>query len=203
VTTSLEVVVIDYGMSNLRSVVRALERAGSRPRTSSDPSEVLRADRVVLPGVGHLADSMKAIEERGLSDALRERVQAGRPYLGICIGLQVLLEEGEEGTTRGLGMLPGYVGRFPKDLGLPIPHMGWNEVLPERPHPVLQGGYFYFVHSYRAEGVPEESILASTDYGGPFPSALGFGPVVAVQFHPEKSQRAGLALLERFCQWTP
>jgi glutamine amidotransferase len=190
-------------MGNLRSVLRGLERAGARPRTSSDPAEVVGADRVVLPGVAHLANCMQAIEERGLSEALRERVRTGRPYLGICLGLQVLLEEGEEGPTRGLGLTPGTAGRFPKDLGLPVPHMGWNRVRVRRSHPVLRDGYFYFVHGYRAEGVPEESIVATTEYGEEFPSGLGFDGVVAVQFHPEKSQRSGLALFERFCQWSP
>jgi glutamine amidotransferase len=190
-------------MGNLRSVVRALGRAGAAPRSSSDPDEILRADRIVLPGVANLGDTMKALAERGLCEALKARVRAGRPYLGICIGLQVLLDEGEEGPTAALGLVKGQVARFTPKSGLPVPHMGWNRVLPVRPHPVLSEGYFYFVHSYRAEGVPEDSILATTDYGDSFPSALGFGGCVAVQFHPEKSQREGLHLLERFCRWTP
>jgi glutamine amidotransferase len=190
-------------MGNLRSVIRGLEHAGASPRASSEPEEVLRADRVVLPGVAHLADAMKALDKRGLSEAIRERVRAARPYLGICIGLQVLLERGEEGPTAGLGLLRGTVGRFPSGIGLPVPHMGWNRVQLQQPHPVLREGYYYFVHSYRAEGVSAESVLATTDYGAAFPSALGSDGCVAVQFHPEKSQRAGLALLERFCRWRP
>ena len=192
-----------HGMGNLRSVLRALEHAGASPRESAEPEEVLRAERVVLPGVAHLADAMRALNDRGLSEAIRGRVRAGRPYLGICIGLQVLLEEGDEGPTAGIGLLKGRVGRFPDGMGLPVPHMGWNRVELRQPHPVLREGYFYFVHGYRAEGVPEESVLATTDYGGGFPSALGSAACVAVQFHPEKSQRAGLALLERFCRWSP
>ena len=114
-----------------------------------------------------------------------------------------MLEKGEEGPTAGLGLLRGSVGRFPSGIGLPVPHMGWNRVHLQQPHPVLREGYYYFVHSYRAEGVSAESVLATTDYGAAFPSALGSDGCVAVQFHPEKSQRAGLALLERFCRWSP
>jgi glutamine amidotransferase len=153
--------------------------------------------------VANLADAMRALDERGLSEAIRERVRSGRPYLGICIGLQVLLEEGEEGPTGGLGLVKGRVSRFQPKPRLPVPHMGWNRVVPSRPHPVLSDGYFYFVHSYRAEGVPEDSILATTEYGDRFPSALGLGACLAAQFHPEKSQRAGLLLLEQFCRWAP
>ena len=198
-----EIVVVDYGMGNLRNVGRALERAGARPRVTQDPERVLRADRLVVPGVGALGDAMRCLDQQGLSSALRERVGDGRPYLGICVGLQVLLEQGEEGPARGLGLIPGQVNRFPESLGLPVPHMGWNGVKPLWPHPVLADGFFYFVHAYRPVGVPEERVLARTDYGESFPSALGFDACIAVQFHPEKSQRAGLALLERFCTWSP
>ncbi len=198
-----EVVVIDFGMGNVRNVLRALERAGARGRPIQDPDDLVRADRAILPGVGHLADCMKALEERGLCEALRERVRAGRPYLGICLGLHVLLEEGEEGQTKGLGLVPGRVTRLRDAPGLPVPHMGWNQVVVKRPHPVLQDGFFYFVHTYSPEGIPERVLLGTTDYGAPFPSALGFDACLAVQFHPEKSQRAGLDLIERFCQWSP
>ena len=190
-------------MGNLRSVARSLERAGAKPRVTQDPDELARADRIVVPGVGALADSMRYLEKYGLADAIRERIQAGRPYLGLCLGLHVLLEEGEEGPAQGLGILPGRVRRFPEVPGLPVPHMGWNQVALERPHPVLREGYFYFVHAYRPTDVPAEMILATTEYGDCFPSAVGFDACVAVQFHPEKSQRAGLALLERFCAWQP
>ncbi len=198
-----EIVVVDYGMGNLRNVGRALERAGARPRVTQDPEHVRRADRLVVPGVGALGDAMRCLDQRGLSSALRERVGDGRPYLGICVGLQVLLEQGEEGPARGLGLIPGLVNRFHDSLGLSVPHMGWNGVKPLRPHPVLADGFFYFVHAYRPVGVPEERVLACTDYGEQFPSALGFDACLAVQFHPETSQRAGLALLERFCTWSP
>ena len=190
-------------MGNLRNVGRALERAGARARVTRDPEQVLRADRLVVPGVGALGDAMACLDRSGLSPALRERIGDGRPYLGICVGLQILLEQGEEGPAHGLGLVSGQVRRFPESIGLPIPHMGWNGVKPVRPHPVLEDGFFYFVHSYRPVGVPEERVLARTDYGEPFPSALGYDACVAVQFHPEKSQHAGLALLERFCAWSP
>ncbi len=200
---SPEVVVVDHGMGNLRSVVRGLERAGARARTSDDPETVARADRLVVPGVGHLADCMRALEKRGLCDAIRSVARSGRPFLGICLGLHVLLEEGEEGPTPALGIFPGRVGRFPNRPGLPVPHMGWNRMRPTGSHPVLLDGYFYFVHGYRAEGIPEDLVLGTTEYGAPFPSAVGKGGGVAVQFHPEKSQRSGLSLLERFCRWSP
>ena len=198
-----DILVVDYGMGNLRNVARALERAGARPRVSMDPGEVLRAGRLVVPGVGALGDAMSSLEERGLAAAIRERILDGRPYLGICVGLQILLEEGEEGRARCLGLIPGKVARFPESSSLPVPHMGWNAVKAKQPHPVLRDGFFYFVHGYRPCWVPDECVLASTDYGEVFPSALGFDACVAVQFHPEKSQRAGLALLERFCGWSP
>ena len=198
-----DVVVVDYGMGNLRNVARTLERAGARPRVTTHPDEVRRADRLVVPGVGALGDMMRSLGEQGLVEALRERVQDGRPYLGICLGMQVLFEESEEGSARCLGVYPGKVTRFPDLPALPVPHMGWNSVEMTRQHPVLRGGFFYFVHGYRAAGVPTDRVLAYTDYGARFPSAVGFDACLAVQFHPEKSQRTGLRLLERFCVWRP
>jgi len=194
---------VDYGMGNLPNVARALERAGADVHVTADPDQVRRADRLVVPGVGAAGDAMAALRANGLDAALVEKIRAGTPFLGICLGLQVLLDSAEEGECTCLGLVPGRVAAFPRDLDLPVPHMGWNLVKPERPHPVVAEGYFYFVHGYRATRVPADWCLARTDYGDAFPSAIGRGALVAVQFHPEKSQRAGLALLERFCAWRP
>ena len=199
-----EVVVVDYGMGNLRSVARALERIGARPRVTDSVADLRASRRIVLPGVGSVRDTMAALRRDGLDDAIRAHIAAGRPYLGICLGLQVLLDEAEEGGIGPcLGVIPGRVERFPESSELPVPHMGWNQVKPVREHPVIREGYFYFVHGYRPIDVPAEFCLARTDYGESFASAIGRGACVAVQFHPEKSQRAGLELLERFCAWNP
>ncbi len=198
-----EIAVLDFGMGNLRSVAKALEHAGAQPTVTQDPDVVRRADRLVMPGVGALGDCMRTLEKRGVDDALRERLRDARPFLGICLGLEVLFDSSEEGNARGLGVLRGKIERFPARPGLPVPHMGWNEVTPTREHPVLRDDYFYFVHSFRAGDAPADAVAATTDYGGPFVSAVAFGAVVAVQFHPEKSQKAGLGLLQRFCAWTP
>jgi glutamine amidotransferase len=198
-----EIALLDFGMGNMRSVVRAFEHAGARPCVVEDPDKVRRADRMVLPGVGSFGDCMRTLRERGLDEALQERFRAGSPYLGICLGLHALFEWGEEGGVPGLGLLAGRVERFPEASGLPVPHMGWNRVELERPHPVVGPGYYYFVHSYRAVGAEPELELGTTDYGGRFASVVGTETAVAVQFHPEKSQRTGLALLERFSQWSP
>jgi len=198
------IVILDFGMGNLRSVRRAFERAGAEPCISDAPEEISKADRVVFPGVGSASDALPNLRARGLDEALRERVSSGRPTLGICLGMQVLLETSEEGRQeRGLGIVPGKVAAFPADLPLAVPHMGWNLVRTQRPHPVLHDGYFYFLHGYRPEGVPVEYSLATTEYGELFPAAVGTGSLVAVQFHPEKSQFEGLALLERFLAWKP
>jgi glutamine amidotransferase len=198
------IALVDYGMGNLRSVARAFERIGRDVQVTPRAADVRAADRVVLPGVGSARDTMRALSANGLDDALRAHIAAGRPYLGICLGLQVLLDEADEGGVGPcLGVIPGRVERFPESLGLAVPHMGWNLVKLERPHPVLAEDYYYFVHGYRATRVPPQYTLARTDYGEQFASAIGRGSCVAVQYHPEKSQRAGLELLERFCAWRP
>jgi len=198
------IALVDYGMGNLRSVERAFARIGREVRVTDRASELRAAERIVLPGVGSARDCMAALRGQGLDDAIREHIAAGRPYLGICLGLQVLLDEADEGGVGPcLGVIPGRVERFPESLGLAVPHMGWNLVKLERPHPVLADDYFYFVHSYRATRVPASDVLARTDYGESFASAIGRGSCVAVQYHPEKSQRAGVELLERFCAWRP
>jgi imidazole glycerol-phosphate synthase subunit HisH len=195
---------VDYGMGNLRSVERAFARIGRDVIVTDDAAALRNVDRIVLPGVGSARDTMEALRGKGLDDAIRAHIGAGRPYLGICLGLQVLLDAADEGGLGPcLGVIPGRVERFPDSLGLAVPHMGWNLVKLERPHPVLADDYFYFVHSYRATRVDDADVLARTDYGESFVSALGRGSCVAVQFHPEKSQRAGVELLERFCAWRP
>jgi len=199
-----KIALVDYGMGNLRSVERAFARIGREVCVTDSPAELRAADRVVLPGVGSARDCMTALRSHGLDDAIRAHIAAGRPYLGICLGLQVLLGEADEGGVGPcLGVIPGRVQRFPDSLGLAVPHMGWNLVKLEQPHPVLSDDYFYFVHSYRATRVPERNVLARTDYGESFAAAIGHGSCVAVQYHPEKSQRAGVELLERFCAWQP
>src|SRR5262245_61154724 len=160
-----EIVLIDFGMGNLRSVARSLERAGGKPRVSRDPAEVLRADRVVFPGVGAMGAAMDALRRDGLDVALRERIAADRPCLGLCLGLQILLDSSEEGEATGLGVIPGRVARFTPAPGRPVPHMGWNQVVPTRAHPLVAADHFYFVHGYRATGVPESFVLARTEYG--------------------------------------
>ncbi len=199
-----EVLILDFGMGNLRSVARALERAGAKPRVSVSPDEIAAAERIVFPGVGACGDALPTLRARGLDQALRARISAGLPTLAICVGMQALLESSNEGRLEmGVGVVPGRVARFPDSIELAVPHMGWNLVRTVRPHPVLRDGYFYFLHAYRAEDVPEPFVLATTEYGEIFPAAVGTGACVAVQFHPEKSQFEGLALLERFLAWNP
>lgn len=203
-----EVAVVDYGMGNLHSMAKALERVAptARVRVSDDPAVIGGADRVVFPGVGAMGACMEAITQRGLAAVLAE-VAATRPLLGVCLGMHALMERSEEnGGIAGLGLLPGRVTRFPRG-DLKVPHMGWNRVEWEFDHPVWckvdSGSYFYFVHSYFV--LPERNGLTAgrTDYGPPFASAVAHGNIVAVQFHPEKSQQAGLALLSGFMEWSP
>jgi glutamine amidotransferase len=209
------VAVIDYGMGNLRSVSKALEHmapAGTRVRVTHVEQEILSADRVVFPGVGAARDCMEEIRSRGLEDVVREAA-AGKPFLGICMGMQVLLEHSEEnGGTPCLGVLPGAVRYFGERLSDPrsgerlkIPHMGWNQVRQTRPHPlwngIAQDTRFYFVHSYYVDPADAALSAASTDYGLRFTAAVARDNLFAVQFHPEKSQQAGLQLLANFLAW--
>jgi glutamine amidotransferase len=204
------VAVVDYGAGNLRSVTKALERSGARAEIVADPDAIRTADAIVLPGAGAFADAARGLREKALDEAIVERIAAGTPYLGLCLGLQLLFDESDEhGVTRGLGVLPGRVERFPeKDLdgqALRVPHIGWNAVQFCGEHPVLarlpDEGCFYFVHSYRAIPARESDTVGRTSYGGEFTAAVARGNIVAVQFHPEKSQAAGKELLDAFVGW--
>jgi glutamine amidotransferase len=204
------IAVVDYGAGNLRSVAKALARSGLEPEVTGDPVAVRRADSVVLPGVGAFADAVTSLRAKGLDDAVRESIEAGRPYLGLCLGLQVLFEESDEhGRNPGLGLLPGRVERFPdQDAGgarLRVPHIGWNQVRFRGSHPVLealpQEDYYYFVHAYRAVPAGDEYTVGRVDYGGEFAAAVARDNMFAVQFHPEKSQSSGKRLLDAYASW--
>jgi imidazole glycerol-phosphate synthase subunit HisH len=203
----LKIAVVDYGMGNLRSVSKALEHVAPQAevRVTADPGAILSSDRVVVPGQGAMPDCMRQLAASGARDAVIEAA-ARKPFLGICIGLQMLFERGEEGDTPGLGVLPGSVPRFAVS-GLKIPHMGWNEVLQEGVHPLWQGiadrSRFYFVHSYYPAPRDPADVAATTVYGAPFTCAVARDNIFAVQFHPEKSQSAGLQLLSNFLRWRP
>ena len=196
---------IDYGAGNLHSVANALKAAGARDvAVTADPEIVRTADRIVLPGVGAFgacAAALRGVD--GMVEALDRRVrQDGVPFLGICVGMQLMAETGEEmGEHPGLGWIAGRVKRLtPTDPTAKIPHMGWNDVRPTAPHPLIEAGEAYFLHSYAFEGA---DVVATTDHAGPVVAAIARENLAGVQFHPEKSQRYGLALLERFLTWRP
>lgn len=206
------VAVIDYGMGNLHSIAKALEFVAptSDIQVSGDPEAIRKADRVVFPGVGAIRDCMAQLTDRNLIDVIKTESKR-KPFLGICLGLQALLEFSEEsGNIECLGLLQGSVVRFGKARGidgnfLKIPHMGWNTVLQKERHPLWSGipqnSRFYFVHSYHAQPTNTIRIAATTDYPAPFACAIARGNVFAVQFHPEKSQAMGLKLLQNFTVW--
>lgn len=209
------VALIDYGSGNLRSAAKAIERAAGEAESSynvlvtSDADAVRQADRVVLPGVGAFADCKRGLSEvPGMLEALEEVVhRRGRPFLGICVGMQLMAERGREyGVTEGLGWIRGEVVKLePADPSLKIPHMGWNELNIRHPHPVLaglpEGSHAYFVHSYQFRLADPDTLIASADYGGPFAAVVGRDNLVGTQFHPEKSQATGLALIANFLRW--
>jgi len=210
------IAVIDYGMGNLRSVSKALEHVAPdvEVRVTSDPEVVRQAERVVFPGQGAMPDCMREMDARGLRPAVLEAART-KPFLGICIGLQMLFERSEEGDTPGLGVFRGSVKRFPPQLmkdaqggKLKVPHMGWNEVMQAAPQHALWRGIadanrFYFVHSFYVEADKPDLVAGSSVYGFPFTCAVAQDNIFAVQFHPEKSQTAGLALLANFVTWKP
>ncbi len=199
------VVIVDYGMGNLASVARALSKVGAEPEATSDPERIARAERLILPGVGAFGDAMRAIRAMGIESPIREHVRRGRPFLGICLGLQIAFETSEESEgVPGLGLFEGRVVRFPES-GLKVPHMGWNEVRLDRPHPFLgslgSGGerpQFYFVHSYVGVPARADERIGTTEYGIPFAAIAGRERALLTQFHPEKSYPAGLEILRAF-----
>jgi imidazole glycerol-phosphate synthase subunit HisH len=209
------VAVVDYGMGNLRSVAKAIERVAPAARVciAADAATVASADRVVVPGQGAMPDCMRELDGRGLRAAVI-RAAAEKPFLGICIGLQMLFERSEEGDTPGLSVFAGQVRRFAHDAmvgadggRLKVPHMGWNEVRQVAPHLLWEGigdgARFYFVHSYYVAPAAPGATVGATDYGIPFTSAVARDNIFAVQFHPEKSAQAGLRLLGNFMNWNP
>jgi imidazole glycerol-phosphate synthase subunit HisH len=212
---SIDIAVIDYGMGNLRSVSKAIEHVApsASVMVTSDPVVIAAADRVVFPGQGAAPDCMREIDARGLRQVIVDAARS-KPFLGICMGMQVLFEHSEEGDTACLGILPGTVQRFPHDAmvdaagsKLKVPHMGWNNVHQAMPHPlwvgIEEGARFYFVHSYFVQPTTPEVIAGFSHYPFPFTCAVASGNIFAVQFHPEKSQNDGLTLLGNFVTWNP
>jgi glutamine amidotransferase len=205
------VVVVDYGVNNLASVARAVRAGGHEALLSADPDRVRSAERVLVPGVGNFGRGSETLGASGLGDAVRAVAAAGRPVMGICLGMQLFFAESEEAPgARGLGLLPGRVRRFA--VGLPVPHVGWAEVTPTgagRAHGLVGPAFgdapqfFYHVHSYHPAELPDEVVLATGDYDGVFPTLVGRENVLGAQFHPEKSQKAGIALLAAFAEWRP
>ncbi|MEM8598514.1 MAG: imidazole glycerol phosphate synthase subunit HisH [Bacteroidota bacterium] len=216
---------LDYGIGNIRSLEKAFQAAGHDPVRSADPALVTQAERLVLPGVGAFGACAAEIRRRGLWDPIRAAVDAGTPLLGVCVGMQLLFDASEELAPAdseghpGFGFIPGRVVRFPNaavdGTALKVPHMGWNAVRPMRSHPLLEGddgqplsgtdadSYFYFVHSYHAQAAAPSDVLGVAHYGADFPAVVQRGHVMGVQFHPEKSQGAGLHLLRRFATLAP
>lgn len=200
----MTIAVVDVCSGNLRSVEKALAHAGGAPVVTRDPDVIRRADKVVVPGQGAFGEFVRGLSERALEAPLREVLAAGTPFLGICLGLQVLFDESEEqGPVAGLGLIPGKVVRFrPEDRALKVPHMGWNRAIPLRPDPLLaglpEGGYFYFVHSYHVVPTDPAVTVLECEYGARFCAAIRKDNLFACQFHPEKSQALGLRILENF-----
>lgn len=199
------IVIIDYGMGNLRSVQKAIEAVGHAAEISGDPDRVRSASKVILPGVGAFADAIAELKRTGLGDAFKDAVASGRPCLGVCLGLQLLFDASEEdGEHEGLGLIPGRVVRFEPMPGRKVPHMGWNTLRVRRPVPLLkdvgESPSVYFVHSYHAVAGDPADVAAESDYPAPFPAVVWRDNLMAAQFHPEKSQRVGLAMYANFAR---
>jgi glutamine amidotransferase len=201
----MSIAIIDYGMGNLRSVQKAFEQVGTSAEIISHPEEIDRAERIVLPGVGAFQDAVGVLRAKNMDGPILSHIEKGKLFLGICLGLQMLLDVGyEDGVHQGLGVIKGKVVRFDVDtrLGLKVPHMGWNQLEVKKASPLVRdlpkGGSVYFVHSYYAVPEDESVIATTTDYGGPFVSSVWRENVMATQFHPEKSQKVGLQILSNF-----
>ena len=198
----MSVSVIDYGLGNLGSVANMFKRIGTEVRLISTPAEVAASDRVLLPGVGAFDHGMARLAETGLDDALRDFATTGRPFMGICLGMQLLLDGSDEGELLGLGVIPGHARRFEAAAGLRVPHMGWNSISARRSDPLIAGvetgSRFYFVHTYCVVPARADDTLAVTDYGGEFTSVMRAGSIMGAQFHPEKSHAFGMTLLTNF-----
>jgi len=205
---SQRISIVDYGMGNLRSVQKALQHVAPEAEVgiTSDPADIRAADRVVFPGQGAMPDCMRSLRESGLGEAVGEAAR-GKPFLGLCIGQQMLFERSAEGDTPGLALIRGEVKGFVRTPGLKIPHMGWNEVRQVRSHAlwdgIADGAWFYFVHSFYACPAEARTSAGESDYGGRFTSALARDNIFATQFHPEKSAAHGLALYRNFLRWRP
>jgi glutamine amidotransferase len=205
------ITIIDYKAGNLTSVVRAVNHLGFECRVTRNVEDILSAERVIFPGVGSAGQAMEDLKNTGLSQTIKDFYASGRPFLGICLGTQIILEKSEELNTTCLGLIRGEVKRFPEPLlsdtgeRLKVPHMGWNRVELKRPHPVLKGisadSEFYFVHSYYPAPASDDIVIGTTSHGMTFTSILGHDNIIAAQFHPEKSGRPGLAILKNFCLW--
>ncbi len=197
------VAIIDYGAGNLSSVKKALDYLGAESEITQDRDKILSASHVILPGVGSFGDAMNSMQERGLVETVKESALSGKPFLGICLGLQLLFEESDESPdVKGLGLLKGRIVTIPKDNGLKVPHMGWNSVELKQRNGIFDGiddeSYFYFVHSYYLKDADVDVVAGVTHYGVEIQCAVQKGNLSATQFHPEKSSKAGLKLLENF-----
>lgn len=198
----MSVAVIGYGLGNTGSVLNMFKRIGADAHLATTPDEVAAADRVLLPGIGAFDTGVSKLEAPGFADAIREVAAAGRPVLGICLGMQLLLDGSEEGTAQGLGLIPGRSHKFAETAGIRVPHMGWSAIEPRRSDPLIAGAEtgsrFYFVHSYHVVPDRPDDALATSDYGIDFVSMVRSGNVMGAQFHPEKSHTFGMTILRNF-----